>query len=139
MLVIKDPATWAPGACTQEKVGVTLSIDYKGKVTTHCALNYKGDAWTLFNVAGFDVEGTAKYPTAFACKINGQPAESKCDDSASSAAYWGYYVAVAGTWGYATTGASDHKATCGESEGWVYMETEKTVSHLPTPTTYTCK
>ena len=132
-------ATWSEGACTQVNPGVTLSIDFKGKVTTHCASSYRGDGWKLFGAAGFDVRGTAKYPTSFACQINGEPANAKCDDSDTSGAYWGYFVAVDGVWGYATTGASDHQAACGESEGWVYMETEKTVSHLPAPTTYSCK
>lgn len=136
---VKDPASWAAGACTESQPGVTLSIEYKGKVVTHCAINYRGNGWELFNAAGFKVQGTAKYPTAFACQINGEPADTKCDDSAASGAYWGYYVAVDGVWGYATTGASDHKANCGESEGWVYMETEKTVSHLPPATNYVCK
>ena len=137
--LVEDSATWTNGACTEENPGVTLSIDFKGKVSTHCALNYEGDGWGLFEKAGFPVKGTDKYPTAFACQINGEPKEAKCDGSDDPNAYWGYYVAVDGAWGYATTGASDHKATCGESEGWVYMESAKTQSHLPAPTIYACK
>lgn len=137
--VIEDPASWAPGVCTQEQPGVTLSIDFKGKVITHCALNYKGNGWDLFQMAGFSVKGTAKYPTAFACQINGDPKEAKCDSSDMSGAYWGYYVATDGHWDYATTGASDHQAACGESEGWVYMEDETTAKHFPTPPAYNCK
>ncbi|MEN9707310.1 MAG: hypothetical protein RIS31_876 [Actinomycetota bacterium] len=137
--VIEDPASWTTGVCTKEQPGVTLSIDFKGQVTTRCALNFDGNGWDLFQKVGFSVKGTAKYPTAFACQINDEPKEAKCDDSDMSGAYWGYYVATDGHWDYATTGASDHHAICGESEGWVYMETEKTESNLPAPTAYACK
>ena len=130
--------SWADGACSKEKPGVTLSVDYLGTVTTHCALNFTGSGWELFKAAGFDVRGTQKYPTAFACQINGEPKTAKCDDSDASGAYWGYYILSGGKWDYATTGASDHRSTCGETEGWVYMQTEKTVSHLPTPPAFTC-
>ena len=130
--------TWIEGPCSQAKPGVTLSIDYLGEVTTHCALDYNDNGWNLFKAAGFSVKGTAKYPTAFACTIDGEPKNAKCDDSASTGAYWGYYIAVNGKWDYATTGASDHKSSCGTHEGWVYMETEKTELQLPTPAEFVC-
>jgi hypothetical protein len=133
----KNPVTWVEGACSQQHQGVTLAIDYLGKVTTRCAVNFKGNGWDLFDAAGISVKGTNKYPTAFACQINGEPSQAKCDDSAG--AYWGYYILNNGTWGYATTGASDHQAGCGEAEGWVYMVNEETESHLPTPAQYSCK
>ncbi len=133
------PATsWAEGACSKEQPGVTLSIDYLGAVTTHCALAYSGNGWNLFQAAGFEVQGTAKYPTAFACKIDGNPKATKCDDTESSGAYWGYYLASNGKWDYATTGASDHNSSCGTHEGWVYMQTEKTELHLPAPAEFIC-
>lgn len=131
--------SWEDGACSQEKPGVTISVDYLGEVQTHCALNYEGNGWGLFKAAGFDVEGTAKYPTAFACKIDGEPAAFKCDESDPITSYWGYYTVTDGDWGYATTGASDHKSTCGTWEGWVFMESESTESHLPEPQEFTCK
>ncbi len=131
-------ASWVNGACNQEIPGVTLSVDFKGKVTTHCAVNYSGNGWDLFGAAGFEVQGTNKYPTAFACKINGEPADTACDESGASGAYWGYYVSDAGVWSYATTGASDHESKCGSWEGWVYMESEDTVSQLPDPEEFSC-
>lgn len=138
-MVIKDPApSWVEGACDNSHVGVSLSISYLGKITTHCALGYQGNGWELFKAAGFDVKGTAKYPTAFACTIDGQPQGAKCDDSDTSGAYWGYYLYTEGAWGYATTGAADHKSVCGDNEGWVYMETEKTKVDLPNPVEYAC-
>ena len=134
----KPTETWSAGACTAKKPGVTLSIDYLGKVTTRCALNYSGNGWELFAAAGIKVQGTAKYPTAFACKINDEPKTANCDDSAMSSAYWGYFVSINGSWDYAATGASEHKSKCGDAEGWVYMETEKTVSHLPPFNQFSC-
>lgn len=131
--------SWVDGACSQEQPGVTLSVDYLGDVKTHCALNYEGNGWGLFAAAGFEVQGTAKYPTAFACKIDGEPKEFKCDESDPVTAYWGYYTVSAGKWDYATTGASDHKSTCGTWEGWVFMEGETTKSHLPNPQEFNCK
>lgn len=131
-------ASWSEGACSKETPGVSLSIDYLGEVKTHCALGFDGNGWELFKAAGFEVKGTAKYPTAFACQIDGQPANAKCDDSDTSGAYWGYYIAKDGAWGYATTGAADHRSVCGTHEGWVYMESEKTPLHLPTPSEFAC-
>ena len=132
-------ASWVDGACNQDVPGVTLSVDFKGDVSTHCAISYAGNGWDLFGSAGFEVRGTNKYPTAFACQINGQPAGAKCDDSDTSGAYWGYYLPTKGVWGYATTGASDHESVCGTWEGWVYMETESTEVTLPTPTEFSCE
>lgn len=130
--------SWIDGACSKINPGVTLSVDYLGEVTTRCALNFSGNGWLLFSAAGFSVQGTAKYPTAFACKINEKPSTANCDDSGTSSAYWGYFLASGETWDYATTGAADHTSTCGTWEGWVYMENEKTESHLPKPTKFKC-
>ena len=138
----KTPAiskSWVDGACSQATPGVTLSVDYLGEVKTHCALNYDGNGWGLFEAAGFEVQGTSKYPTAFACKIDGEPNSFKCDESDPQTSYWGYYTVSDGKWMYATTGASDHKSTCGTWEGWVFMENEQTKSHLPEPTEFSCK
>lgn len=137
--ITNSSTTWSDGACSDAKPGVTLAVDYLGKVTTHCALNFQGNGWSLFKAAGFEVRGTAKYPTAFACQINGEPETAKCDDSEISGAYWGYYVTTKNVWGYATTGAADHKSICGTWEGWVYTEDESTQSHLPTPAEFVCK
>ena len=130
--------SWVDGPCTEEVPGVTLSVDFKGAVTTHCAVSFSGNGWDLFGAAGFEVQGTDKYPTAFACKIAGEPADAACDDSGFGGAYWGYYLADKGAWGYATSGASDHVSECGSWEGWVYMETESTVSNLPEPKEFSC-
>lgn len=131
-------ASWIDGPCSSENPGVTLSVDFRGEVTTHCALDFEGNGWELFEAAGFLVRGTSKYPSSFACQINQQPADASCDDSASSSAYWGYYLPTDGTWGYASTGASDHSSKCGSWEGWVYMETENTKSNLPKPSEFVC-
>lgn len=131
-------ASWIDGPCSSEYPGVTLSVDFRGEVTTHCALAFDGNGWELFEAAGFVVRGTSKYPTAFACQINQQPADASCDDSASNGAYWGYYLSEGGSWGYATTGASDHSSKCGTWEGWVYIETDIMASNLPKPSEFAC-
>ncbi len=136
-LASPEKPTWSNGACSESNPGVSLSVDYLGVVETHCAENFEGNGWDLFEAAGFDVKGTEKYPTAFACQIDNQPADAKCDDAPG--AYWGYYIATRGVWGYATSGAADRKSTCGTHEGWVYMETEATGLHLPEPSEFTCK
>lgn len=130
-------AGWVSGPCSEEKPGVTLATDYQGEVSVRCALDFGGSGWELFEAVGMKVRGTAKYPDAFACQIDGLPANAPCDDSAG--AYWGYYLGEAEVWGYASTGASDQFSKCGTWEGWVYMETEETVSNLPKPTSFTCK
>jgi hypothetical protein len=129
--------TWVEGTCSAATPGVTLSVDYLGNVKTHCALNFVGDGWSLFSAAGFEVKGTDKYPTAFACQIDQKPRAADCSD-AGSTSYWGYYLATNGIWTYATTGAADHKSTCGTHEGWAYMQSEKTQIHLPKPVEFTC-
>jgi hypothetical protein len=133
----KLPNQWISGACSPEKPGVTLATDFQGEVAIRCARDFKGSGWELFQAVGMKVKGTAKYPNAFACQIDGLPAGAPCDDSAG--AYWGYYLGANGEWGYATTGASDQFSKCGSWEGWVYMETESTVSNLPKPTSFVCK
>ncbi|MEY4554842.1 MAG: hypothetical protein RL197_1269 [Actinomycetota bacterium] len=130
-------AGWISGPCSEEKPGVTLATDYQGEVSVRCALDFKGSGWELFEAVGMKVRGTAKYPDAFACQIDELPANAPCDDSAG--AYWGYYLGADEVWGYASTGASDQFSNCGTWEGWVYMETEKTVSNLPKPTSFNCK
>ena len=131
-------ATWSEGPCSTDNPGVTLSVDYLGKVTTRCAKNFSGNGWLLFSAAGLKVRGTTKYPTAFACQIEGKPEAAKCDDSDVSGSYWGYYIPFNGRWEYAVTGASDHKPECGTWEGWVFMESESTQPKLPTPTEFSC-
>ena len=131
--------SWVNGSCSAEQPGVTLSIDYLGDVQTHCALNYEGKGWGLFEAAGFSVKGTAKYPTAFACKIDGEPKAFMCDESDPQTSYWGYYTVNNGKWDYATTGASDHQSICGTWEGWVFIENASTESHLPEPKEFDCK
>ena len=133
-----EETSWIKGPCSKSDPGITLSVDFKGSVTTHCAIDFEGNGWNLFRAAGFKVQGTDKYPTAFACKINDQPKSAKCDDSGSNSAYWGYYLSDKNSWTFATTGASDQFSKCGTWEGWVYMESESTEILLPKPKEFSC-
>ena len=132
-------ATWTDGACTETTAGVTVTTDFRGAVTTHCAVGYKGDSWKLLKAAGFEVKGTRKYPTAFACTIDGLPKSAKCDGSNPVNAYWAYYLAEDKTYEYAASGASDHQSICGTTEAWVYTENEGTdLKDLPVPRPIDC-
>jgi hypothetical protein len=132
-------ATWTVGACTETTAGVTVTTDFRGEVTTHCAVGYKGDSWKLLKAAGFEVKGTSKYPTAFACTIDGLPKSAKCDGSNPVNAYWAYYLAEDKTYEYAASGASDHQSICGTTEAWVYTENEGTdLKDLPVPRPIDC-
>jgi hypothetical protein len=136
--VVND-ATWAEGACDETTAGVTVSVDFKGQVSTHCAVSYQGDSWKLLKAAGFEVRGTNKYPTAFACTIDGLPKTAKCDGTDPVNAYWAYFIASGTTYDYATSGASDHQTVCGSTEAWVYTETETAnLANLPAPQPITC-
>ena len=136
--VVND-ATWTKGPCDETTAGVTVSVDFKGIVTTHCAVGYKGDSWKLLKAAGFEVKGTSKYPTAFACTIDGLPKTAKCDGSDPVNAYWAYYIAEDKTYEYATSGASDHQSICGTTEAWVYTENEgSSLKNLPDPKPIDC-
>ncbi|MEN9748253.1 MAG: hypothetical protein RLZZ603_945, partial [Actinomycetota bacterium] len=48
-----NDATWSKGACDETTAGVTVSVDFKGQVSTHCAISYQGDSWKLLKAAGF--------------------------------------------------------------------------------------
>ncbi|SDT59073.1 hypothetical protein SAMN04489743_3788 [Pseudarthrobacter equi] len=82
--------------------------------------------------AGVKIEGTAKYPTSFACRVNGVPAadfdikhkggttREACDDK-NTVSYWALWVKpAAGTWGYAQEGLDSLKLNPGESLELLY-------------------
>ncbi|WP_231755054.1 hypothetical protein [Pseudarthrobacter sp. GA104] len=77
--------------------------------------------------ADVKIEGTAKYPTSFACRVNGVPAadfdikhkggttREACDDK-NTVSYWALWVKpAAGTWAYAQEGLDSLKLSPGES------------------------
>jgi hypothetical protein len=89
-------------------------------------------ASAVLSDADVKIEGTAKYPTSFACRVNGVPAEDfdikhkggtireACDDK-NTVSYWALWVKpAAGTWGYAQEGLDSLKLNPGESLELLY-------------------
>lgn len=89
-------------------------------------------ASAVLSDADVEIEGTAKYPTSFACRVNGVPAEDfdikhkggtireACDDK-NTVSYWALWVKpAAGTWGYAQEGLDSLKLNPGESLELLY-------------------
>lgn len=89
-------------------------------------------ASALLSDAEVKIEGTAKYPTSFACRVNGVPApdfdikhkggtiREVCDDK-NTVSYWALWVKpAAGTWGYAQEGLDSLKLNPGESLELLY-------------------
>jgi hypothetical protein len=82
--------------------------------------------------ADVKIEGTAKYPTSFACRVNGVPAadfdikhkggtiREACDDK-NTVSYWALWVKPAnGDWAYAQEGLDSLKLNPGESLELLY-------------------
>ena len=77
--------------------------------------------------ADVKIEGTAKYPTSFACRVNGVLVKHKggttreaCDDK-NTVSYWALWVKpAAGAWGYAQEGLDSLKLNPGESLELLY-------------------
>ena len=89
-------------------------------------------ASAVLSQADVKIEGTAKYPTSFACRVNGVPAadfdikhkggtaREACDDK-NTVSYWALWVQpAAGTWGYAQEGLDSLKLNPGESLELLY-------------------
>lgn len=89
-------------------------------------------ASAVLSKADVKVEGTAKYPTSFACRVNGVPAadfdikhkggttREACDDK-NTVSYWALWVKpAAGTWAYAQEGLDSLKLNPGESLELLY-------------------
>lgn len=107
-----DQAAADTSACV-DVAGATLASDVLGK-------------------ADVKIEGTAKYPTSFACRVNGVPAadfdikhkggttREACDDK-NTVSYWALWVKpAAGAWGYAQEGLDSLKLNPGESLELLY-------------------
>jgi hypothetical protein len=124
------------GPCSNR--GVTLVIDYgdaNGRpASTTCVDSFgesAGDTgWGLFAAAGQSVEGTADYPSGFACRINGFPshAEASCANTANLGnGRWAYFRAYTSSgWQYSRVGASMAHPLCGGWEGWRYVSNSDT-------------
>jgi hypothetical protein len=100
-----------------------------------CAQNFTGTAWELFAVTGMKVEGTAQYPTGFACRIEGYPsahAQPCLNTPDGTTGSWAYYFATAATkqWRYSPIGAAMRKPACGDVEGWLFVAPSTNAAEL---------
>lgn len=117
------------GVC--QTTGVTLVVDFgsgSGKETlAECAENFEGNGWDLLEQSGLVVEGTAQYPDAFVCRIEGWPSTTN-QDCLDTPTYeegsWVYFKTLEnGAWVRSGQGAADpaNVLKCGSAEGWVFI------------------
>jgi hypothetical protein len=110
------------GALKQAAADKSVCVDVDGPTLASAVLSD----------ADVKIEGTAKYPTSFACRVNGVPAadldirhkggtiREACDDK-NTVSYWALWVKpAAGTWGYAQEGLDSLKLNPGESLELLY-------------------
>lgn len=141
-------ATVLDGQCAG--AGISVVVDFgkerANKTIEKCVQNYEGNSWNLLAVAGFEVEGTEKYPTAFLCRINQVPDKKteKCISTPGTLnGSWAYFIADAEsqTWSYSEYGAATHMAKCGSAEGWRFLQPDEDLKTAPSvkPVTNSCE
>lgn len=122
------------GPCAGVKVIVDSASLKQPAADTSVCVDAAGPtlASAVLSDADVKIEGTAKYPTSFACRVNGVPAadfdikhkggtvREACDDK-NTVSYWALWVKPAGgTWGYAQEGLDSLKLNPGESLELLY-------------------
>ncbi|MDJ0458836.1 hypothetical protein PUN71_016650 [Arthrobacter sp. NQ7] len=124
----------AAGPCAGVKVIVDSGALKQSAADTSACVSVDGPtvASKVLEEAKIKTEGTAKYPTGFACRVNGVPAadfdikhkggttREACDDK-NTVSYWALWVKpAAGTWAYAQEGLDSLKLSPGESLELLY-------------------
>jgi len=127
-------ASTSAGPCTGVKVIVDSGALKQSAADTSACVSVDGPtvAAKVLEQANIKTEGTAKYPTSFACRVNGVPAadfdikhkggttREACDDK-NTVSYWALWVKpAAGTWAYAQEGLDSLKLNPGESLELLY-------------------
>ena len=127
-------ASTSAGTCTGVKVIVDSGALKQSAADTSACVSVDGPtvAAKVLEEAKIKTEGTAKYPTSFACRVNGVPAadfdikhkggttREACDDK-NTVSYWALWVKpAAGTWAYAQEGLDSLKLNPGESLELLY-------------------
>lgn len=136
------------GQCADS--GISVVVDFgserANQTIEKCVQNYQGNSWNLLTVAGFKVEGTEKYPTAFLCRINQVPDQEaeKCISTPGTLnGSWAYFIADPKTnsWTYSDYGAATHMAKCGSAEGWRFLQPDEDLKTAPNvkPVTTSCE
>ncbi len=124
----------AAGPCAGVKVIVDSGALKQSAADTSTCVSVDGPtvASAVLSKADVKIEGTAKYPTSFACRVNGVPAadfdikrkggtaREACDDK-NTVSYWALWVKpAAGTWAYAQEGLDSLNLNPGESLELLY-------------------
>ncbi|UTT69355.1 hypothetical protein NMQ03_19555 [Arthrobacter sp. DNA4] len=127
-------ASTTAGPCAGVKVIVDSGALKQSAADTSACVSVDGPtvAAKVLEQAKIKTEGTAKYPTSFACRVNGVPAadfdikhkggttREACDDK-NTVSYWALWVKpAAGTWAYAQEGLDSLKLNPGESLELLY-------------------
>ncbi|MBT2565925.1 hypothetical protein J7I84_05320 [Arthrobacter sp. ISL-85] len=127
-------ASTSAGPCAGVKVVVDSGVLKQSAADTSTCVSVDGPtvAAKVLEEAKIKTEGTAKYPTSFACRVNGVPAadfdikhkggttREACDDK-NTVSYWALWVKpAAGTWAYAQEGLDSLKLNPGESFELLY-------------------
>lgn len=105
---------------------VTVYVDYStGPKTSQC-IDVDGTVTgpQIVSEAGYDIEGTQKYPTEIVCRVNNFPGPDleKCVDMPPADAYWAILVYKNNKWDWATTGIGEITLQAGEGIGLVYAD-----------------
>lgn len=118
-----------PAGCDEVTVVVDLGTLGTDDVAVGCAP--AGDALSALQAAGHAVEGTARWGTAFVCRVDGRPApgtdvplpeggtlRETCTDTPDTRAHWSLWTSTdGGPWQYAQRGAPDLDLTAGDAVG----------------------
>jgi hypothetical protein len=130
-------AAGTPGYCPGDD-GVTVVVDLSelgGDVIVRCAAHATATGIDALSDAGFSVEGTQRWGTAFVCRVAGRPAadeqlavegepdyREQCVQTPPTSAFWAYSYADNGaSWTYSTQGASTRRVSDGGFEGWRFV------------------
>lgn len=141
----------ATAATCSTSDGVSVVVDFGGRIKTGCAAGDPASAWAALQASGFWVEGTQRFPTTFVCRVDGfpAPAQEACIQTPPASAYWALWSAPAGgSWSYSTQGAATLNPAPGTAIGLAFgagaspgmappAPTQPTTSTTRPPTTST--
>lgn len=127
--------SFAEGQCG-EKEGVSLVVDFgtssNRETLERCALDFKQTGWDIFAAVGLEVDGTSEYPTGFVCRLAGWPTieAQPCSKTPTAAqGSWAYFSAAEDKgWQFSGQGAAMRKPSCGNVEGWRFVESGEVAS-----------
>lgn len=120
-------------------VGVSVVVDFaqfKKEPVAGCAKGAQTNGVAALRAAGFRVQTFSSGGLVGVCRINDLPSPQveKCDKTPPANAYWSYWQAPAGSWGFAQTGPMQSKPKAGVSEGWTFARGAASAQPAAAPT-----